>query len=340
MAKIVLAICDEEKNYSERLYEYIHGKENGQFSVILFTDYEQCLEYSKTEAINILLISLNLYNSAELKISASNIIILTGSKSESSDKEAYIYKYQSADKIFKKVMAYCSQKNSSVIRRNCKKPLSVIGVYSPIKKTFQTTFAVTLGQILAKEHKTIYLNFESFSGFDSIMSSKSRADLMDLLYFWSCGTDNFTYRLESVIEHIGNMDYVPPVHSFMNFEGINAKQWLGFIEAFEEFTDYEYLILDLSENVNGLFDILRICSRVYTLTDNKRISTAKLSQYEALLHECSYSDVIDKTQKMTIPLFREIPGNYEQLPYSDLARYIRRELEFEERLLSEPSEIG
>lgn len=340
MGRIVLAICDDEKSYSERLYEYIHSKETDSLKVIWFTDYEQCAAYSNEEEINILLLSADLYSKAELKITASNIILLSKNKTESDSEEAYIYKYQSAEAIFKKVMRYCSKKETQLIRRNCNKPLSIIGIYSPIKRTFQTTFAITLGQILGKKGKALYLNFESFSGFDSLMASRNKADLMDLLYFWTCGSNNFTFRLESVIDQIGNLDYVPPVHSFRNFEGISAAQWVGFIKAFEEYTDYEYLILDLSENVNGLFEILRMCSRVYTLTDNKRVSTAKLSQYEALLYESSFGDVMDKTQKMSIPLFREIPGSYEMLPYSDLAKYINKELDFEERLMNEPMVTG
>lgn len=339
MAQTILAICDGEVNYSERLYAYLRNKESESLKVIWFTRLNELEEYLVNRRIDILLICPKMYEESNNLSNTDLVILLSSEKYSSEDGIAHIYKYQSAETIYKSVMRYCSMNNQAVIRRNCDKPLSIIGVYSPVKRSFQTTFAITAGQILAEKGKTLYINFESFSGFDSVMASKNKSDLMDLMYFWSCGAENFSYRLGSVLERIGSLDYIPPVHSFMNYEGISGKQWIEFIKAFEEYTDYEYLILDLSENVNGLFDVLRLCSKVYTLTDNKRISTAKISQYEALLSECSYEDVIDKTYKMSIPLFREIPESFEMYPYSDLARFIRKEISFDEEMKRESREV-
>lgn len=339
MVQTVFAICDKEKGYAEKLFEFIHTKESSVFKVVLFTKTEECQTFLKDKQIGILLISDECRREYVDSINAANTIILSKTHSIDTVEEAYIYKYQAAETILKKVMEYCAEKDALSFRRNCEKPLSIIGIYSPIKKAFQTTFAITLGQILAQKGKTLYLNFESFSGFDSVMASRNKADLMDLMYFWTCSDDKFSIRLESVIEHIGQMDYVPPVHSFTNYEGISGKQWLEFIKAFEEYSDYEYLILDLSENVNGLFDVLRICKSVFTVTDNRRISTAKLMQYESLLQESCYEDVIDKTRKIKIPVFREIPEHFDMLPYSDLAKYIKKELSVEHDKAKDPQVV-
>jgi hypothetical protein len=343
MGKTTFIICDEEKDYSEKLYEYIHAGESGRFDVLLFTDIGQLNEYLVSSKAGIILISDILKDELKTDDNNSVIVQLCHEKNKVIRGQRSVYKYSPAKEILKKVMDYCSESKTQILRRNCDKPLNVIGIYSPIKKAFQTTYAITLGQILATRGKTLYLNFESFSGFDCMMHSlkhpSNRSDLMDLMYFWQCGSENFSYRLSSITEKIGNLDYVPPVHSFMNYEGITSKQWTEFIKAFEEYTDYEFLILDLSEKINGLFDILRLCSRVYSVTDNRRISSAKMSQYETLLLECAYDDVIDKTKKISIPLFREIPESYEMLPYSDLAKYIKKNLEFEDERLKEAGDV-
>ena len=331
MTQTIFAICDGERDYAEKFYEFAHKKEADGFKVVLFTEYEECKLFMEKNRIGILLISEDFVKNEKDAVNAENTIILVKEKLTIYNGDASIYKFQSADTILKKVLDYCAEKNAPVFRRNCEKPLSIIGIYSPVKRAFQTTFAITLGQILATKGKTLYLNFEGFSGFDSMMASKNKANLMDLMYYWLCPDVNFSLKLESTIEHIGGLDYVPPVHSFMNFEGISAKQWIDFINSFEEHSDYEYLILNLSENVTGLFDILSLCKMVYTVTDDRRISTAKISQYEALLYENCKDDVIDKTKKFKIPVFREIPEDFDRLPYSELARYIKKELEFEEK---------
>lgn len=340
MRKPIFAICDEDKLYSGKIFEYIHERISESYEVILFTEVDAVERYMKNTKINVLLISEVFRAIIRGTVNAEHVIILTQTFREDEPVRGEVYKYSSADSILKSTMEICSEKKCEPVVRNSRKPLSIIGVYSPIKRAFQTTFSVTLGQILAKKGKTLYLNFECFSGFDLLMATHNKSDLMDLLYFWGLGDENFSYRLGSVIEHIGALDYVPPVHSFAGLNDISASQWLHFLKAFENYTDYEYVILDLSENINGLFDILRMCKTVYSVTDERRISRAKMSQYEALLAECRYDDILDKTKKMNIPMFREIPDEYEMLPYSDLSAYIKRELAFEEKRKEEEHMVG
>ena len=57
MGKTTFIICDEEKDYSEKLYEYIHAGESGRFDVLLFTDIGQLNEYLVSSKAGIILIS-------------------------------------------------------------------------------------------------------------------------------------------------------------------------------------------------------------------------------------------------------------------------------------------
>lgn len=340
MKKPIFAICDEDTLYAGKIFEFIHDRISDSYEVILFTEVDAIEKYMKHTQISILLISEVCRAILRGKVNAEHIILLTQTCKDEDNPTDEIYKYRSGNFIIQSVMEICSGKKSEPIVRTKRRPLSIIGVYSPVKKAFQTTFSITLGQILAKKSKALYLNFECFSGFDLMMATHNKSDLMDLLYFWGLGNENFTYRLGSVIEHIGALDYVPPVHSFAGLGEVSGSQWIHFLKAFEEYTDYDYVILDLSENINGLFDILRMCRTVYTVTDEKRISRAKISQYEALLNEYQYEDVIEKTKKMTIPMFREIPDEYEMLPYSDLSAFIKKELDFEEKRKEEDNLVG
>ncbi len=235
MKKSIFAICDEDKLYAGKIYEYIHGRLSESYEVILFTETEAVEMFMENERIEVLLISAVSRALIKGNVNAENIVVLTENSVPGMKRDDEVYKYQSAEKVLKKAMEYCSTNGTKIVRRNAVKPLSVIGVYSPIKRTFQTTFSVALGQILAHKGKTLYVNFESFSGFDILLSRNSGADLMDLVYFWEIGSENFSYRLESVIEHIGSLDYVPPAHSFLNFRGISGEQWKNFINAFEEY---------------------------------------------------------------------------------------------------------
>jgi len=76
-----------------------------------------------------------------------------------------------------------SEKVHTPLRTGLKK-MQIIGVYTPIGRCLQTTFSLTLGQMLAKHYKTLYLNFEIYSGFARMMSRNFNSDIADLMYYF------------------------------------------------------------------------------------------------------------------------------------------------------------
>ena len=97
------------------------------------------------------------------------------------------------------------------------------------------------------------------------------------------------------------------------------------VKFFEELKkcDYETVILDMGEGVNGLYEILRICDRIYTPVRDDGMSYAKMEQYEALLKIMEYDDILEKTRKLSFSTFTDINNGPERLIYSQLGNYIR-----------------
>ena len=75
--------------------------------------------------------------------------------------------------------------------------------------------------------------------------------------------------------------------------------------------------------MQGLFDILRMCSRVYTLTKEDRIAKAKLLQYEQVLALHEYEDILDKTKQLTLPRIHRLPEELELLTKGGLADLVK-----------------
>ena len=318
-----LAICGEEKEYVQRLSECIRGICKNDMEVLLFTDSGAFAEFLKSNTVRICLALENF--EIKSRDGIENLVLLT----EEESSEGKVCMYMSVDRIYSEAMAMCASgkgSGGSVGRIGEKE---IIGIYTPIKRGFQTTFALTLGQILSGKKKVLYLNFESFSGFDALIGRISPNDLMDLLYFSECDDSNFAYRVDSLKERIGDLDFIAPTKAFVKFSLVTKAQWEKLIDTIVAKTDYETLILDLSENVNGLLDILKKCSLVYTITDTDRVATAKVAQYESMLRESSYSEILSKTENIRIPKLREIPGNYELLPHSEFADFVKRLVSFD-----------
>ena len=62
------------------------------------------------------------------------------------------------------------------------------------------------------------------------------------------------------------------------FSPVTAEEWTGLLEKIEDLGEYEYVILDLSESMQGLFDILRKCKKVFTSVGKDRMAERKLMQ--------------------------------------------------------------
>ena len=187
-------------------------------------------------------------------------------------------------------------------------------------RCLQTSFAIALGEILAKEHKTLYLNFESFSGLGIRLNREFMTDMSDLMYYVS----NAREALKERTETLQNLDYIPPVFSCMDLARITPEQWSDVFWELERQGGYEYLILDLSEGMQGLFKILRMCRKIFTLVREDSAARAKLCHYKRLLERAEYEDILKKTRKCKLPLIRNLPPDLGELPYGELAGYARK----------------
>ena len=329
MEKLKMAICDKEEGFIRKLYEYILLTEGETYDVSLFTEEEAIKEYLDETYVNILVLSDG-FDESELNLeNVESVVRLTGEKALVKE-GVTIYKYRKRDELLHSITEIYINSAGEKRSITCEKGLKVIGVYSPIKRCFQTSFSLTYGQILAKSHKTLYIGFENFSGFDTMLSRITRLNIIDLLYFLECDENDFSMRIKSVVERIGDLHYIPPARSFLEFKDVDTGNWEKLIKAIDEKTDYEYLILDMSEHVMGLFDILQGCEKVFTITDESRISDAKIAQYLSILKETAYEKVIEKTQRLKIPVFYDIPSEYELLPLSELASFIRKKVMLKE----------
>lgn len=197
--------------------------------------------------------------------------------------------------------------------------VQLIGIYTPVRRCLQTTFSFTLGQLLARRHKVLYLNFESYSGLARMLQREFRTDLSDLIYFLHNGDGRFPYRLEGMVQKVNGLDFIPPVFSCMDLQRVEKEEWLQLFEELELTGRYEYILLDLSEAIQGLFDILKLCTRVYTITRDDGFAAAKQEQYEELLRCLDCEAILEKTRKCRLPLFRQLPAGLENMTRGELA---------------------
>ena len=183
--KNIFAVCDLEVEYAYNFMEYLNQRRNLPFEVQAFTSPQILCEYAKTQPIEILLISDKAMCEEVRRLKVGKLIILTeGVHNPELDQYPSVYKYQASDSVVREVMeCYGAEKAARESLPQWKRQASVIGIYSPVGRCQKTSFALTLGQILAKDRAVLYLNLESYSGFEQLLGEVWERNLSDLLYF-------------------------------------------------------------------------------------------------------------------------------------------------------------
>ena len=191
----------------------------------------------------------------------------------------------------------------------------------------KTSLALTYGQIRAREHKVLYLNLEEYAGFETLLEEKYEADLADLLYFARLGSGNLVYRMGSLIRHLGGLDYIPPAFCPEDLRNISPGEWTSLIRDLAEYSAYDVLLLDIGSAVNGITELLKLCTKVFMPVSGDEIAAAKLEQYERVLKQQNALNVLEKTQKFSLPF---VSGSgkgkayMEQLVWGELGDFTRQ----------------
>lgn len=323
MKRNILAICDPEEEYAYHLMDYLSRKEDFPFEVQVFTSCQRLKDYLCNNAIALLAVSQTAYQPDMKDWQTDQILVLKESDTFSEDDVTAVSKYIPVERIVQKILELSMDAKIPLPQLSLSQNhLKIIGIYTPVGRCLQTSFAFVLGQLLARNHRVLYLNFESYSGLGKLLKRQFEADLSDLMYYLNNIPGQFLFRLQSMTEKIGGLEMVPPMFSCMDLMEIEKEEWLKLFEVLEE-SSYDYLILDLSDALQGLFDILRNCHRIYTITREDGFAQAKIEQYERLLSMQGYEDILDKTRKCPLPVFKKLPRNLSQMNVGELADYVK-----------------
>jgi len=315
----VMVLCDTEEEYAQLMTEYLRRHKNVPWDVHTYTDMEELFQ-KEAPSPAMLVVAESAYTEALWNLQPVRLVVLSETGLLRWENLHYVEKYQQAENVIKKLLEiYMEIADTGLARLSVGCRTVFVGNYSPVHRSMQTSLALSLGQLLARRHPTLYLNFEHFAGFPQLVAQGQALDMADLLYFLNAQKERFQLRLQSMLKQIGNLDYVPPMKSGQNLLTVTTQEWLGLFQKIGGLGTYEYVILDLSESMQGLFEILRLCARVYTTIREDRIAQCKLLQYEHLLGLCEYGDVLEKTQRLNLPRIRRLPEDLEQLTKGDLA---------------------
>lgn len=327
MTHKIMAICDTEEGYAFRMAEYILEKVKLPYTLHLFTAVEELEKFVGREEIEVLLIAENAWRMIReefVRSQVAQMFVLQESEQDRQDGICCINKYQSPEKVVQKMLDVIADGNGwKEYPEATDTAVKMIGIYSPVKRCLQTSFALTLGQLLAKEHRTLYLNFEMYSGLGKLLRRDYQSDMLDVMYYFQSAREKLALRLPTIIQNAGGLDYIPPMQYALGIREVPGEQWLALCRDMAAIGEYEYMILDLDDGIDGLFDLLKSCQKIYTITRDDPFAMAKLRQYEQMLQSGELEEITEKTVKCRFPVFQRLPESLDMMTHGELARYVK-----------------
>lgn len=319
----ILAVCDREEEYAQRLTEYISKKSTHLFRTMAFSDEKFLYEFAKDKRIELLLISENMNTG---RISELNIGRKITIKEEASvSKYMEVYKYQSADKLVREAMSFYDAENNYLNNASDKrKDKYVIGIFSPVGGTRKTSFALTLGQLLSKNNAVLYVNLEGFTGLSKMLGVRFESSLSDLLYYSKQKNINIGARLSEFTISMQNLDILPPAEFPEDIKGIKPVCWSDLFSRILNETKYDYLIIDIGPEVSDICSVISFCDIVFVPLRRDKLAEAKNRDFMEYIKNAGVS--LDKLKKLILPFNTASDlgkGYYENLIWSELGDYTR-----------------
>lgn len=320
----VLVLYDIEDEYTCLMSDYLRNQKGIPWKIRSYTDEKELLSYETGKHISILLVSESSYGDS-IKVLDTDRIVLLNESGFVDDELLNVGKYQAAENVLHSLLElYVEFADVSRKILPSNKKTSFIGVYSPIKRSLQTTFALTMSELMSENARTLYISFEHYCGTPDIMPGDAEMDLADLVYFLNADTEKFKLHFQSIVRQRGSLSYIPPMKSGQNLLTVSPQEWKNLLSRISETELFDVVIMDLTDSMQGLFEVLRECEFVYTIMKDDQIAQVKMMQYENLLTLYEYKDVMDKTFRITMPRFQYIPDVLEQYTIGDFSDYVRR----------------
>ena len=323
----VLVIFDREEEYSTKMSDFIKCHKGIPWRIKAYSDEDSLIEEEKEKNISLLVVSERSYSDRVKTLKSDKLVILNESGFRPEDTRESIDKYQAAESVLQILLQlYIEIAGEQPGMIGTGNKTKFIGVYSPVKRSLQTTFAITMSELLSGKGKTLYLNFEHYSGVAEIIAREGEMDLADLVYFLNSDINKFKLHFQTVIKEVSGTTFVPPVRYGQNILSITGKEWMTLLKKISESEMFDYVVMDLTDSLQGLPDILRICSRVFTVQREDSYAQLKMMQYENMLNDYDYGDVIEKTTRFVFPKFHYLPSSIELYARGDLADFVRKKL--------------
>lgn len=301
MSKVIIAVCDVDGTYGDRLGEWISLENKGKFQGIPFSSPDRFLEYQREQTPDVVLLGNGFWESAQIQESMEN---QKQGAEESPDirKPLWMWlkepqsegalpryirelpavdKYQPASRLLREVFSHYqgwgARGQAEMVAGK-----EVIGIYSPGHSIWQTPFALAFAQALGQREKVLYVNLKECAGFSGWFQQEYERDLLDVMYLCLSNEVNVSDCVDSARYSMEGIDFIPPAEDGGCLGEISPQDYVSFVKLLSAKSGYDVILLDFGMMIPGFYRLLELCSQVYITTEPGEIQEAPLQQFRQM----------------------------------------------------------
>lgn len=297
----IMAVYDVDPFYANKFAEFANEKEKTPFTAVAFTSLARLNAYTDKQKVELLLVGDEVAEEELKDVKVSQIIRLSETGIQKTDGTPSVYKYQASDRVLREVMACYQVRAEPEMLTIAGSKSRIIGVYSPIGRCGKTGFAMTLGQVLAKDEKVLLLCLEDFSVLSRMTGAEYTGTLSELLYYFRQG-EYSRMRLGSVTYSWNGLDYVPPVAYAEDLSDVTGEELAALLQAIAKDSGYDVILLDFGHFGKGAETLLEICSRIYAPISKDPVSSGKAEEWRRYLEISGRSHLLEKVHFLELPV--------------------------------------
>ncbi len=320
MRKIMMAVCDTDGSYGEKLGEWIALQKGKKIQSVSFSSPEHFIEYHSKHKQDIVLLGKGFCDNPQIceealrKEEKALWMYLCDADIEDKVPAAIrelpsVEKYQPASGILREIFSVYQDWEREALAETGEGK-EIIGVYSPGHSIWQTPFSLTFAQALSQRDSVLYVNFQECAGFCEWFHEDYGKDLLDVMYLCLNSEVNVTHCVSSSLYSLEGVDYIPPVEDSGCLAEISAMDYQRFVEILAKRSGYNVIILDFGMMLPGFFQLLGLCSKAYIVTEPGDMHKAPLQQFQKMQKRQAEAKMGQKLMYLSLPAVKDIayPG--------------------------------
>ena len=272
-----LTICDSNQFYARKLSEFINSRKGYPFLARYCNSIEECKQMIHSGKADIILSNMENYEKMKDEVDSERVIVMLDSK-EGVDGNNRIYKYQNCDVVLKEILKMASSIEDINVYINRSTTMKVIAVYTPNDSRIATSIALDIGKLLSGRASTLFISLDGMSVIPDITGIEFDMDMSDL-FCENMTEGGLSNAIIGSVRRLGNMDILPIMHNYQDMASVTNEEWKNFIRDIERKSDYEYVVIDLTESVRNLFDILKLANYICVAASKGTVDGNRYRQF-------------------------------------------------------------